>query len=524
MMLMFLQIFFHSPLKLTNKMNLKFVTGSAGIISASLTQISFSQPVEKPNIIIILADDLGYGDVSCYGARRLKTPNIDRISNQGLRFTNGYCTSATSTPSRYSLLTGQYAWRRDGTSVLPGDASALITPGMITMPSVMKSAGYTTGVVGKWHLGLGPEGGPDWNGEIRPGPLDIGFDYSFIIPATGDRVPCVYVENRRVAGLDPSDPISVDYGKKIGNWPTGKENPELLKMHPSHGHDMTIVNGISRIGYMTGGRSALWVDEDMADVITDKAVKFIEDNQGKPFFLYFATHDIHVPRVPNGRFAGKSGMGPRGDAILEFDWSVGEIVKAVKRMKLEKKTLIIITSDNGPVVDDGYRDQAVELLGSHKPAGKLRGGKYSAFEGGTRVVFISSWKGTIKKGVTGALFSQIDMMASLAGIAGASIPEGGAPDSRNNIDVLTGRTTVGREWVVEQPARNRLSIVQRGWKLIEPGQGPKIQVNTNTETGNDPSYQLYNIGTDPGERNNVAGDNPVIVKELTDLLNSIRGR
>jgi arylsulfatase A-like enzyme len=378
--------------------------------------------------------------------------------------------------------------------------------------------------VGKWHLGLGPEGGPDWNGEIRPGPLDIGFDYSFLIPATGDRVPCVYVENRRVVGLDPSDPISVDYSKKVGDWPTGKENPELLKIHPSHGHDMTIVNGISRIGYMTGGRSALWVDEDMADVITSKAVKFIEDNHEKPFFLYFATHDIHVPRVPNGRFAGKSGMGPRGDAIIEFDWSVGEIVRAVKRMKLQKNTLIIVTSDNGPVVDDGYRDQAVELIGSHKPSGPLRGGKYSAFEGGTRVVFISSWKGKIKKGVSDALFSQIDLMASLAGLAGASIPEGGAPDSRNNIDVLTGKSGKGREWVVEQPSRTRLSIVRNGWKLIEPGQGPKIQVNTNTETGNDPAYQLYNLGIDPGERNNVAENNPGIVKELTDLLNSVKAR
>jgi len=509
-------------LKSINKMNIKLLTGSAGFISASLTQLSFSQPPEKPNIIIILADDLGYGDISCYGATRLKTPNIDRLANQGLRFTNGYCTSATSTPSRYSLLTGQYAWRREGTSILPGDASALITPGRITLPSVIKSAGYTTGVVGKWHLGLGPEGGPDWNGEIRPGPLDIGFDYSFLVPATGDRVPCVYVENRMVVGLDPADPISVDYSKKVGDWPTGKENPELLKMHPSHGHDMTIVNGISRIGYMTGGRSALWIDEDMADVITSKAVRFIEDNHEKPFFLYFATHDIHVPRVPNGRFAGKSGMGPRGDAILEFDWSVGEIVKAVKRMKLQKNTLIIVTSDNGPVVDDGYKDQAVELIGTHKPAGKLRGGKYSAFEGGTRVVFISSWKGTIKKGVSDALFSQIDLMASLAGLAGASIPEGGAPDSRNNMDVLTGKSDKGREWIVEQPSRTRLSIVRNGWKLIEPGQGPKIQVNTNTETGNDPEYQLYNLKADPAEKNNAEGSEPAIVKELTELLNKIK--
>ena len=515
----------HLTFKITGmRMNLKCITGSAGIISAFIAQPAFSQPQEKPNIIIIIADDLGYGDVSCYGATRLKTPNIDRLANQGLKFTNGYCTSATSTPSRYSLLTGQYAWRREGTTILPGDAAALITPGMITMPSVIQSAGYTTGVVGKWHLGLGPAGGPDWNGLIKPGPNDIGFDYSFLIPATGDRVPCVYVENGRVVGLDPSDPVSVDFTKKIGDWPTGKENPELLKMHPSHGHDMTIVNGISRIGYMTGGKSALWVDEDMADVITGKAVKFIEDNQKNPFFLYFATHDIHVPRVPHGRFAGMSGMGPRGDVILEFDWSVGEIMKAVKKLKIEKNTLIIVTSDNGPVVDDGYKDQAVELLGSHKPSGPLRGGKYSAFEAGTRVVFIASWKGKIKKGVSDAMFSQIDLMASLANLAGASMPEEGGPDSQNHIDVLTGKTSVGREWVVEQQMRSKLSIVKDGWKLIEPGDGPKIQVNTNTETGNDPSYQLYNIRTDPGEKNNIATKEERKVKELTDLLNSIRNQ
>jgi arylsulfatase A-like enzyme len=499
----------------------KIIPGLLGIISAA-TPFSNAQSPEKPNIIIIYADDLGYGDVSCYGATSLKTPNIDRLSNQGLRFTNAHCTSATSTPSRYSLLTGEYAWRRKGTGILPGDASAIILPDCITLPSIMKNAGYSTGVVGKWHLGLGPAGGPDWNGEISPGPLDIGFDYSFIIPATGDRVPCVFVENRRVSGLDPADPITVSYKEKKGNWPTGKENPELLKMHPSHGHDMTIVNGISRIGYMTGGKSALWIDEDIADVITGKAVKFIEDNKENPFFLYFSTHDIHVPRVPNERFAGKSGMGPRGDAILEFDWSVGEIVKTIARLKLTKNTIIIVTSDNGPVDDDGYKDQAVELLGSHKPAGLLRGGKYSAFDGGTRVVFIAFWKGKIKKGVSDALFSQIDLMASFAKLTGKAMPAGAGPDSYNNLNTLLGKAGRGREWVVENASNGRLSIIKGDWKFIEPGPGEKVQENTNTETGNDPMPQLYNLSTDIGEKNNVAPDNQVIVNELTELLQRIK--
>lgn len=491
-----------------------------GLIAVNFVPAANARSLEHPNIIIIYADDLGYGDVSCNGSRTITTPNIDRAASQGLRFTNAHCTSATSTPSRYSLLTGEYAWRRKGTGVLPGDASAIITPGRTTMATILKKAGYTTGVVGKWHLGLGPAGGPDWNGEITHSPLDIGFDYCFLIPATGDRVPCVYLENRHVVALDPSDPIKVDFQKKIGDWPTGKENPELLKMHPSHGHDMTIVNGVSRIGWMTGGKSALWVDEDMADTITLKAVKFIEDNKDKPFFLYFATHDIHVPRIPHPRFAGKSGMGPRGDAILEFDWSVGEILKTVERLKLDKKTLIIITSDNGPVVDDGYKDQAVELLGNHNPAGPLRGGKYSLFDGGTRVMFIAKWTGKIKQGVSHALFSQVDLPASFAALTGQKLEENDAPDSFNHIDALLGKDKKGREWLIEHAGR--LSIIKGDWKYIEPGQGPKIQVNTNTETGNDPMPQLYNLKNDIGEKNNLAEKYPDIVNKLSDLLKKIR--
>src|SRR3954462_1081040 len=187
---------------------------SAGCVAGAA---GAQQPGERfPNIVLIYADDIGYGDVGCYGATAVKTPNIDRLAKAGLRFTDGHCSSATCTPSRYSLLTGQYAWRKPGTGILPGNASLIIPPGTTTLPSTLKSAGYTTGVVGKWHLGLGSRD-LDWNTDIKPGPLEIGFDYCYLIPATGDRVPCVYVENHRVVGLDPADPIRVDYSSPVGS-------------------------------------------------------------------------------------------------------------------------------------------------------------------------------------------------------------------------------------------------------------------------------------------------------------------
>ncbi len=487
------------------------------------SMLLLAQAPQKPNIVMIYADDLGYGDLSAYGAVKVKTPNMDKLAAQGLRFTNAHASSATCTPSRFSLLTGRYAWRKQGTGIAPGDAALLIPTNTVTLPGMLQKAGYQTAVVGKWHLGLGPAGGPDWNSDIKPGPLEIGFSYGFIMPATGDRVPCVYLENHRIVDLDPADPIQVDYKQKIGTEPTGKENPELLKMKFSHGHDNTIINGVSRIGWMTGGKKARWIDEDLADVLTNRAISFIEKQNTNPFFLYLATHDIHVPRMPHARFAGKSGMGPRGDALLQLDWTVGEVVKALDRLKLTGNTMVILTSDNGPVIDDGYMDEAVTKLNGHTPAGKLRGGKYSAFDAGTRVPFIVKWPGKIKPGtVSDALFSQVDLYASFAALTRQPVNGVDAPDSYNMLNTLLGSSAKGRDHLIEQSLNSTLSIIQGDWKYIEPSKGLAVNKPTNTELGNDPLPQLYNLKTDIGERNNVAAANAAKVKSMQAMLISIR--
>jgi len=493
-----------------------FAVGVTGVLVPS------PHAAAPPNIVLIYTDDLGYGDVSAYGATALKTPNIDRLAARGLRFTDAHAAAATCTPSRYALMTGEYAWRRPGTGVLPGNAALIVDPARKTLPSMLRQAGYATGIVGKWHLGLGPAGGPDWNGDIAPGPNDVGFDDAFIMPATADRVPTVYVENRRVVGLDSADPIRVDYDKPVGDWPTGRERPDLLKMPASHGHDQTIVNGIGRIGYMTGGRAALWKDEDMALTFTARATAFIERHKDAPFFLYFAPHDPHVPRVPNRRFAGSTRLGPRGDAIAQADWSVGEIMNALDRFHLADRTIVIFTSDNGPVIDDGYRDAAVEKLGDHKPSGPFRGGKYSNFEAGTRVPLIVHWAGAVKRGVSDALVSHIDLLASLAAFTRQPLAAGEAPDSVNLWSAFIGKAKTGRDVYVEQGSG--LSLRQGKWKYIEASTRRRINPETNTELGNDTVPQLYDLAADPGERTNVAAQFPEKVEQMRRLLEQIRNR
>lgn len=477
---------------------------------------------DKPNVIIIYTDDVGYGDLSCYGAKKVITKQTDKLAKEGLRFTQAHSPAATCTPSRYAVLTGEYSWRRKGTGVAPGDAPMIISPERYTLADMFKSGGYATGVIGKWHLGLGAKGQQDWNGLMTPGLRDLGFDYSYIMAATGDRVPCVLMENDRVEGLDPSDPIEVSYTKPFDGLPTGKNNPELLRVHPSHGHDQAIINGISRIGYMRGGNKALWVDEDIADSITVKAVKFIEKNHTKPFFLLFATNDIHVPRAPHPRFVGQTSMGPRGDAIVQMDWCVGQIVETLERLSLKNNTIIIFTSDNGPVVDDGYRDDSVEKLGDHKPAGNLRGGKYSKFEAGTRVPFIISYPNKIKKGVSNALVSQIDLMHTLASIIKVSLPEDSAPDSFNSWDTWAGENKKGREYIIEATNSASLSIRTQDWKYIETGSNYRYDTYTNIELGNDTLPQLFHLKKDISEKTNLAFKNSKELAEMEALLKTIK--
>lgn len=479
---------------------------------------------QKPNVIYIYADDLGYGDLSCYGATKIHTPNIDKLAASGLRFSNAHATSATCTPSRYALLTGRYPWRQQGTGILPGDAALIIPTNKTTLPKVFKHAGYKTALVGKWHLGLGTAVEKNWNGEVKPGPNEVGFDYSFIFPATADRVPTVFLENHYVVGLESTDPIEVSYNQKVGNEPTGKENPELLKMKaaPGHGHDQTIVNGIGRIGYMSGGKKARWTDEELTFTFLNKAKSFITANKQQPFFLYFGATEPHVPRMPATMFKGKSGLGYRGDAILQFDWLVGEIMKEVKVAGLEKNTIIIVTSDNGPVLDDGYQDGAVTELNGHTPLGSLRGGKYSAFEGGTRVPFIISWPNQIKPTVSPALVSQVDLLASFAAMFKQSIPAGDAMDSENHLNAFLGKSKTGRSAYVEQGGA--LSLIVGDWKYISPVAGPAVLRYTEIESANSSLPQLYNLSNDLGEKSNLAAQYPEKVKEMEEALQKIKAK
>ncbi len=472
----------------------------------------------RPNIVVIYLDDLGYGDVGAYGATALRTPNIDSLAAGGVRFTDGHAASATCTPSRYALLTGVYPWRNQEAKILSGTAPLIIDTSQVTIPKLLRQQGYHTGVVGKWHLGLGT-GDVDWNEQVSPGPNEVGFDYAYVMAATQDRVPTVYLENGYVTGLDPSDPIEVSYDRNFPGEPTGLENPELTTMQWHHGHNNSIVNGIPRIGYMKGGEAAKWSDVDMADTFLDHARAYVREHAKAPFFLYYALQQPHVPRTPHPRFVGSSGMGPRGDAIVEADWCIGQFVQTLREQGLLKNTLIVLTSDNGPVLNDGYEDRAVEQLGDHQPGGPLRGGKYSLFEAGTRVPFITYWKGRIEPRVSPALVCQLDLLASFADLAGTQVQ---GTDSQNFLLTLLGESDRGREALVLE-ATSRTALRRGDWLLIPPYPGNAVNREVNIEVGNARDYQLYHLSTDPGQQNNLAQSRPDTLRSLITAFRELRG-
>jgi arylsulfatase A-like enzyme len=482
------------------------------------------QGPRRPNIIFILSDDIGYGDVGCYGATRVKTPNVDRLAAEGLKFTDAYAPSAMCSPTRYGVMTGVYPWRRKIRGALDGLAPLNIKPDQVTLPELLNKAGYATAAIGKWHLGLG-EGRTDYNVEIKPGPLEVGFDYFFGYPATNDRVPCVYIENHRVVGLQANDPITVDYQKLIGNDPTGTDPNVHLKYPAKKGHDGTIVNGLSRIGYMSGGKAARWVDEDMADTLAAKAVGFIEQHRDRPFFLYFATHDIHAPHLPNRRFIGTSQCGVRGDSIHELDWTVGQVLGALDRLGLAENTLVVFTSDNGGSLVTGYEDGCEKDANGHSPNGPLRGGKYDLYEGGTHVPFIVRWKGQIVHGASNQLVCLVDMAASFAALVGQELTVDAAPDSFNVLPALLGtaKTPIRDHLVIHQGSRGDLAIRKGPWKLIPSARPLKAPADQNQPARRQaPVVELYDLDKDIGETRNVADLHPETVKELSSLLQRIR--
>lgn len=486
-------------------MKIRIMTGAALLPAAALGAVAQNAAAQqRPNVLLIVADDLGKGDVSAYGSPSICTPHIDSIAHNGICFNNGYATSATSTPSRYALFTGMYPIRNPQAVILPGNAPLIIAEDQPTMPKMFQAAGYSTAAIGKWHLGMG-DGNVDWNTQISPCANDVGFDYSCVVAATNDRVPTVYVENGRVVGLDPDDPIQVSYKKNFEGEPTAISNPEMVKMPWHHGHNMSIVNGIPRIGYMKGGNAAKWKDDEMGEYFLGLAKNFLDTiPEGKPFFLYYGLHQPHVPRVPNAKFEGKSGLGVRGDVILEADWCVGEIMAHLEKKGLLENTIVVFTSDNGPVMQDGYYDGAADYYYVHDPSNGMRGGKYSLFDGGAHIPLFVMWKDHVKPGYSDAFMSQMDFFASFASIIGAPVPEG--LDSEDYSDVMLGRSNRGRKYLLLE-AKKRLCYRKGDYVLIPPYKGKQID-KTGTEIGNIKDYALYNLKKDIHQDNDLSRKKP----------------
>ena len=476
---------------------------------------------EKPNIILILADDLGYGDVGCYGATKVKTPNIDRLAVEGRRFTDAHSASAVCTPSRYALLTGEYPFRKNLWGPVMNPSPLVVDPSRATIASLLKAQGYATACFGKWHLGFGSKPKPDWNADLKPGPLELGFDHYFGIPVVSSHPPFVWVEDHRVVGLDPADPL-VYGGKEIT-----QEFPEKMMSPP-----------------MSGAKAAhaLYREEEHGTTLTEKATTWMRVNADKPFFLYFATPHIHHPFTPGAKFKGSSGAGRYGDFIQEFDWMVGEVMRTLDEMKLRDNTLVILTSDNGGMLNQGGQDA---WKAGHRLNGDLLGFKFDAWEGGHRVPFIARWPGKIPAGsVSDQLICQVDLLATCAALTGGKLGDGDAPDSFDVLPALTGKPDKPiRDHAIFAPNKKANLALRRGrWVYIgarggggfagtTPGEhslGGAAALKFASETNSDvedgkfkpdaPQEQLYDLTSDPRQTRNVIREHQDIAARMKSEL------
>jgi len=487
------------------------------ISTAFITLSSITLSAEKPNIVLIFADDLGYGDLSCYGATKIKTPHIDKLAKQGRIFTDAHSASAVCSPSRYGKLTGEYPYRVNYWGPVGNDGALTIDTKKETVSSMLKKAGYQTAFFGKWHLGFGKKA-PDWNTDLKPGPLELGFDYYYGIPCANSVPPYVYVENYRVVGLDKNDPIGVGRKKHVRVLPE---------------------KGGGKIG---GGKVAhdLYVDEQIGTNLTERSIKWMEEtDKDKPFFLCLSTTNVHHPFTPAKQFKDTSDAGIYGDFTHELDWITGEIMKSLEEQGVADNTILIFTSDNGGMLNQGGQ-RAVKK--GHQLNGDLLGSKFGAWEGGHRVPMIIRWNGKIPADTkSDALISHIDFLATFAAAAGQELPE--PADSLNQLETLTGTPeTPVRETLMICPNSPRHLSVRKGDWVYIPGQsdggfrgqkpgktlgGPmsvKITGKTNSDIKNGkllpnaPKAQLYNLADDLAQTKNVIKDHPEVVKELSAII------
>lgn len=482
--------------------------------------------VERPpNIVLIFTDDLGYGDVGCYGATKVKTPNIDRLAAEGRRFTDAHSASAVCTPSRYALLTGEYPFRRDLWGPVMNASALVVDPAQATMASVLRQQGYATVCFGKWHLGFGSKPSPDWNADLKPGPLELGFDHFFGIPVVNSHPPFVWVEDHRVVGLDPADPLV------YGGEPPTQSFPEKMMRPP-----------------MSGAKAAhaLYRDEEVGATLTERALAWLRAHRDEPFFLYFATPHIHHPFTPAKRFQGTSGCGRYGDFIHELDWMVGEVTRTLDELKLRENTLVILTSDNGGMLNVGGQEA---WRAGHRMNGDLLGFKFDAWEGGHRVPFIARWPGRIPAGsVSEQLISNVDLLATFAALAGAEVEPGQARDSVNILPALTGQPDkpLRTELVISPNSPKHLALREGRWMYIgakgnggwsAPNPGDHLlggagalkftgQVNSDVAEGrfkpDVPEAQLYDLVADLHQSRNVILDHPEVAARMRARLAALR--